>query len=121
MRAKAQSMRRAATAVVALTTAAASAAPALAWRGADHYQDGMTIEAVSRHGNGRQLGVVRAARYGWEVRLPRGTWVGCRTSCEETLRVETVDLFERQDGTAGYGDLQNECGIFGCLDIGYPR
>lgn len=83
------------------------------------YEDGMTIVAVSQHGNGRQPGVVRAARYGWEVRLPHGTWVACRRSCEETLRVETVDLFERQDGTAGFGDAQNECGIFGCLSIGF--
>lgn len=84
----------------------------------DGYQDGMTVVAESQHGNGRQAGVVRAARYGWEVRLPRGTWVACRRSCEETLRVETVDLYERQDGTAGFGDAQNECGIFGCLSIG---
>lgn len=121
MRAKSQ-LECAGAALAALAaTVAASVAPALAWRGADHYQDGMTIEAVSRHGNGSQLGVVRAARYGWEVRLPRGTWVACRTSCEETLRVETVDLQETQDALTGYGSVQHECGVFGCLDIGYPR
>jgi hypothetical protein len=108
--------------LAALTLAASGAATsAFAWRSANHYQDGMTIKTESRHGNGRQVGVVRAARFGWEVRLPRGTWVACRTSCEETLRVETVDLQETQDALTGYGSVQHECGIFGCLEIGYPR
>lgn len=84
------------------------------------YEPGEQIFARSHFGNGSVAGVVRPARYGWEVRLPRGTWVGCRRSCEETLRVSTVDVFEYQDGTArGYGTLANECGVFGCLRIGF--
>lgn len=90
-------------------------------RQAMDYQDGMTIEAVSRHGNGSKLGVVRAAQYGWQVRLPSGSWVYCRRSCEETLRVETVDLFETEDALTGYGSAAHECGVFGCLEIRYPR
>ncbi|MFN0219612.1 MAG: hypothetical protein ACKVP4_12460 [Hyphomicrobium sp.] len=103
------------TALALLMPAVAEARRALV------YEDGMTIEAVSRHGNGRQFGVVRSARYGWEVRLPRGTWVACRRSCEETLRVETVDIFETEDALTGYGSASHECGVFGCLEIRYPR
>jgi hypothetical protein len=74
--------------------------------------------AVSRFGNGTVTGPVRlGARGGLEVRLPHGTWVACRRSCSETLRVETVDIFENKGDFAGYGTLQNECGIFGCLDF----
>ncbi|MGQ0456906.1 MAG: hypothetical protein ACT4OU_07580 [Hyphomicrobium sp.] len=111
---------RTALAMLAACASFASAGEANARRALD-YQDGMTIEAVSRHGNGSQLGVVRSARYGWEVRLPRGTWVSCRRSCEETLRVETVDLFETEDALTGYGSAAHECGVFGCLEIRYPR
>jgi hypothetical protein len=74
--------------------------------------------AVSRYGNGTVTGPVRKTRTGYEVRLPGGVWVGCRTSCAETLRVETVDFFENDGRLAGYGTMQNECGIFGCLDWG---
>lgn len=77
--------------------------------------------AESRYGNGTVSGPVRATRTGYEVRLPGGTWVGCRTSCSETLRVETVDLFETNGSMSGYGSMQNECGIFGCLELRYPR
>ena len=73
---------------------------------------------MSRFGNGTVSGPVRlGARGGLEVRLPRGTWVACRRSCSETLRVQTVDIFENKGDFAGYGTLQNECGIFGCLDF----
>lgn len=78
------------------------------------------VVAESRHGNGVISGAVRRARYGWEVRLPRGTWVGCRRSCSETLRVETVDFWEGHPGVGG-GAFAHECGIFGCLEIRFPR
>ena len=78
--------------------------------------EGDTAYAESRYGNGRISAPVRAVRDGYEVRLPRGTWVACRTSCSETLRVETVDLFETDGRTTGYGTLTNECGIFGCIE-----
>ena len=61
---------------------------------------------------------VRPARNGYEVRLPRGTWVACRRSCSETLRVETVDIFENNGSLTGYGTAMNECGIFGCIEWG---
>lgn len=84
-----------------------------------NYEPGETIIAQSRFGNGSVTGVVRPARYGWQVRLPGGTWMDCRRSCEETLRVETVDLFENSQDVKGYGGLNNECGVFGCLSIGF--
>lgn len=78
------------------------------------------VTAESRFGNGSVSGPVRPARYGWEVRLPGGTWVGCRRSCSETLRVETVDFWEG-NVAAGQGAIAHECGIFGCLELRWPR
>jgi len=77
--------------------------------------------AESHYGNGTVSGPVREVSTGYEVRLPSGTWVACRTSCSETLRVQTVDLFETDGRMTGYGTMQNECGIFGCLELRYPR
>ena len=74
------------------------------------------VVARSRHGNGSVSGPVRMTDLGPQVRLPGGTWEYCRRSCSETLRVETVDIWEgRSDGQSG---LAQECGIFGCLSIG---
>ena len=85
------------------------------------YEDGSVITAYSRHGNGSIDAPVRRGRHAWEVMLPHGTWVSCRRSCEETLRVETVDIFENDGRMVGYGTLQNQCGIFGCLELRVPR
>jgi len=79
------------------------------------------VTAHSRFGNGSISAPVRPAREGFQVRLPHGTWVYCRRSCAETLRVETVDIFENQGSLTGYGTHMNECGIFGCLELRYPR
>lgn len=73
--------------------------------------------AESRFGNGRVSGPVRQTRTGYEVRKPNGTWIACRRSCSETLRVETVDFYENDGSLTGYGTAANECGIFGCLDL----
>lgn len=77
--------------------------------------------AVSHFGNGRVSGPVRVTSTGYEVRLPGGTWVACRRSCSETLRVQTVDFYENNGSLSGYGTAQNECGIFGCLELRWPR
>jgi hypothetical protein len=81
------------------------------------YTPGEVITAYSRFGNGSISSVVRPGRTGWEVKLPGGAWTGCRRSCEETLRVQTVDIFgdDNSLSSGGYGTLQRECGIFGCL------
>ncbi len=78
------------------------------------------VTAHSHYGNGSVRGPVRETRVGPQVRLPHGTWVYCRTSCSETLRVETVDIFGDGQTFAGYGTLQNECGVFGCLRWEHP-
>lgn len=108
-----------AAAALALTALPLANSPADAARRA--YEDGSIITAHSRHGNGSIDGPVRRGRYAWEVMLPHGTWVSCRRSCEETLRVETVDIFENDGRMVGYGTLQNQCGVFGCLELRFPR
>lgn len=82
------------------------------------YPDGFVV-AHSRFGNGTIRAPVRSATMGWEVLLPGGHWVYCRRTCAETLRVETIDFFNAN--SAGSGQLTNECGIFGCLDLKYSR
>ncbi len=83
----------------------------------DH-PDGYVI-AKSRFGNGVIKARVQNSTIGWKVQLPGGRWVFCRRSCSETLRVETIDFF--QSNAAGSGQITNECGIFGCLDLKYAR
>lgn len=112
----------AAIALAALTAAMSAVMPTDAEARSRRAYDGVDMVTVdSRHGNGSVSGAVRPGRKGWEVQLPSGSWVGCRRSCEETLRVQTVDLFETDGRMVGYGTFQNQCGIFGCLEIRYPR
>lgn len=85
----------------------------------DHGYNGIQeggVVARSRHGNGSISGPVRMTDLGPQVRLPGGTWEYCRRSCSETLRVETVDRWE---GPLSGNGLTQECGIFGCLSIGW--
>jgi hypothetical protein len=111
--------------IIPLTLAALAALPLLASpadaRHRRGYDDGGSVTADSRHGNGSITGAIRPGRYTWEVQLPSGSWTSCRRSCEETLRVQTIDLFETNDNMVGYGTLHNQCGIFGCLELSYPR
>ena len=104
------------TSLIGLAVMAATFPADAGWRRNSEVPGGV-VTAQSRFGNGSISGPVRTARIGYEVRLPGGTWVGCRRSCSETLRVETVDIFENQEGLSGYGAANNECGIFGCLDV----
>lgn len=104
------------TAAALLAAAASPADATLRSRGYNGDRDGV-VTAVSRHGNGSVSGPVRRTRTGLEVRLPGGTWVGCRASCSETLRVQTVDIWENDGRLVGAGDAANECGIFGCLEL----
>ena len=116
-----RSLSRHVLVAAALLSAGVSATTASAtgrWRSAP---EGNYVTAVSRFGNGTVSGPVRMTSVGYDVRLPGGTWVGCRTSCSETLRVQTVDIFENNGSLSGYGTMQNECGIFGCLELRYPR
>ena len=86
------------------------------------YDDAVdTVVAESRFGNGSVQGAVRMTELGPQVQLPGGRWEYCRRSCSETLRVETIDFNENHAQHIGGGGIGNECGIFGCLDIGIGR
>lgn len=76
---------------------------------------GDTVVAESRFGHGTVSGAVRQGRTGLEVQLPGGTWIACRRSCSETLRVESVDFWENR----GPQKVDNECGLLGCLSRGF--
>jgi hypothetical protein len=73
------------------------------------------VTAHSFYGNGSVRGPVRNTSVGRQVRLPGGTWVYCRTSCSETLRVQTVDIWGDGHTLAGPGTMLQECGVLGCL------
>ena len=75
------------------------------------------VTATSHDGNGSIRAPYRATDVGYQVRLPRGTWVYCKRSCSETLRVNTVDVWANIDDASpiGVGTLSAECGIAGCL------
>lgn len=84
----------------------ALALPAAADRGGP-YGDGAHVVAESWWGNGTVSGPVRRGPVGWQVRLPRGTWIDCARSCAQTLRQQTVDFWESngtqaKDGGPGY-------------------
>ena len=73
------------------------------------------VIATSRFGNGSVGGAVRGTSVGPQVQLPSGSWIYCRRSCSETLRVETIDFWENDGRLVGAGTASNECGVFGCL------
>ncbi len=54
------------------------------------------VVAHSRWGHGSVSGPVRRGSNGWEVRMPGGTWIECKRSCSESLRLATVDFWETQ-------------------------
>ncbi len=104
-------------AVTALTSLCAAAMPSLAARRPTSPILGY-VTATSHFGNGSIKAPYRATSVGYQVRLPHGTWVYCRTSCSETLRVQTVDIWDAvidNGNPIGVGTLQAECGILGCL------
>lgn len=61
------------------------------------------VYAESRWGHGTVSGPVRRGSNGLEVRMPRGTWLECKRSCSETLRLATVDFWETQGRSAPDG------------------
>ena len=66
------------------------------------YGQGGYVVAESRWGHGTVSGPVRPGPRGWQVRLPGGSWIDCvRNRCSETLRLETVDIFERMENKDG--------------------
>ena len=55
---------------------------------------GSAVTTCSRYGKGCISGPTRRGRMEREVRLPGGTWIGCKMDCRETLREEAIDFFE---------------------------
>ncbi len=70
------------------------------------------VVAESDYGHGKVRGAVRETRLGRQVRLPGGTWVYCRQSCSETLRVETVDFWHTPRG-GGADESDEGVSVFG--------
>ena len=70
---------------------------------------GAYVVAESYYGNARVTGAVRQTSLGPQVQLPGGSWVYCRTSCADTLRVEAVDFWQSREhnGTRRDGGFLN--------------
>ncbi|MFQ5626784.1 MAG: hypothetical protein ACE5FM_09055 [Methyloligellaceae bacterium] len=73
---------------------------------------GYYVTAYSRYGNGAVRAPVRAARFGYQVRLPGGHWYYCERSgllrsnrdpCSETLRRQSLDVWETISEDQGGG------------------
>jgi hypothetical protein len=77
--------------LIGIATMVSLAAPALEAREAKSQS---SVTACSRYGRGCVTGAVRVGRFDREVRLPGGSWIGCKRDCRETLREETVDFWE---------------------------
>lgn len=58
-----------------------------------HYREGGVV-ACSHYGRGCIRGPVRDGAVERQVRMPGGTWIGCKSSCSRTLREEALDYFE---------------------------
>ncbi len=70
------------------------------------------VTARSEFGNGKVRGAVRRARNGRQVQLPGGTWVYCQYSCQDTLRLKTVDFWESEEGAGPRNAITAERGLF---------
>jgi len=77
-----------------LLAASFSQAEAARWRGED-------VTGCSRVGHGCVTAPVRPARFGHEVRLPGGTWIGCGGDCRDKLREQTVDFWDELSSGKG--------------------
>jgi hypothetical protein len=92
--------------VSAIVLAPAGDASAQSRRAQDRGYGHGYVVAESQWGHGMVRGAVRPGPRGWQVQLPGGSWIDCvRNRCSETLRLETVDVFERmqqKDGGPGY-------------------
>ena len=59
------------------------------------------VRTCSIYGNGCTTAPIRRASNDYEFRMPGGTWISCRQSCQDTLRRETVDFWETQRENGG--------------------
>jgi hypothetical protein len=82
-----------ATLAIALAAAGAFVLPTDASARRDRHRDGGVV-ACSHYGRGCIRAPVRHGRVERQVRMPGGTWIGCKTNCQRTLREESLDFFE---------------------------
>jgi hypothetical protein len=113
-------MSRTSTTLAGLLAAATAFSASIGTAAAGSNSAGPTqgyVIAYSHDGNGSIKAPWRDTPRGRQVRLPHGTWVYCRTSCSETLRVQTIDIWANVNNGSliGAGTIQNECGVLGCL------
>ena len=73
--------------------------------------EGDYVVAQSKFGNGSVVGPVRRTRVGWQVKTPGGSWLDCARSCSETLRVNTVDFWQNEQGAGERGAIDQEDGL----------
>ena len=52
------------------------------------------VSTCSNYGNGCVTVPIRRATYDFELRMPSGSWVGCRQDCKTALREEVLDFWE---------------------------
>ncbi|HEX9881114.1 MAG TPA: hypothetical protein VGA65_01270 [Hyphomicrobium sp.] len=112
------SLSRFAAGLIAAATLCATVAGAEAGTRYGHGPILGKVTAHSHFGNGSVTAPYRKTPVGYQIRLPHGTWVYCRTSCRETLRVQTVDIWDaviNNGSLIGAGTLDAECGVLGCL------
>lgn len=90
------------TLAVATTLGATSVTTDAAAQSRRHGGEGY-VTARSHYGNGVVSGPVRRSGRGhYEVRMPGGTWISCKSDCAQTLREETIDFWqERQKLSPG--------------------
>lgn len=69
------------------------------------------VVAESRFGNGTVVGRVRRTRVGLQVKTPGGSWIHCERSCSETLRVNSVDFWENEQGAGAPNAIDQEDGL----------
>ena len=93
----------------AVTTVVAGALELAQAAGGDRYgRGGSYVVAESVVDGSRVTGAVRQTSMGPQVQLPGGSWIYCRRSCSETLRVETVDFWNARNSVGA-----QEKGLFG--------
>ena len=95
-----QDMRRSAktlTAGLGLLAVLASTPSAAQYGQRGHGHHGDYVTAESWYGKGTVSGPVRPGRHGWQVGLPRGTWIDCAGDCPAAVRQAREDFWERFD------------------------
>ena len=55
------------------------------------------ITACSTYGKGCLTAPTRQTRFGREVRMPGGTWIGCKGDCRKALTDETVNFWQKRE------------------------